>query len=70
MSLNNCKPNTEYTISRVDIKDCDTKTFLTSIGCFIGEEILVISHLHQNVIIALKDARYSLDRDIAECILL
>ena len=46
------------------------KEFLFTLGCYEGEKAMVISVLADNYIIHVKDARYSIDRDLAKAILI
>ena len=39
-------------------------------GCYGGELVTVISLLAENYIINVKDARYSIDKDLAEAIII
>lgn len=48
----------------------DMRNFLFTLGCYPGEEITLISKLADNFVINIKDARYSIDRDLAKAIIL
>lgn len=61
--------NKEYKIIDVVTSDHEMKNFLFSLGCYAGEYITVISHLADNYVIAVKDARYSIDTELAQAIL-
>ncbi|MDG6882711.1 hypothetical protein A6A21_09340 [Phocoenobacter uteri] len=61
---------TTCTIVKIQADDTDMENFLFSLGCFEGEEISVISRLEQNIIITIKEARYSIDSDLASAILI
>ncbi len=70
-SLYNGDVNTEYTIKAIMTDgDDELKKFLFSLGCYEGEKITIISMLHQNFVINVKDARYSIDADLARAILI
>ncbi len=69
-TLNNVEEGLAYTIAKIQADDLDMENFLFSLGCFEGEEISVISRLEQNIIITIKDARYSIDTDLASAILI
>ena len=62
--------NKEYKIKEVVTQDTDMKSFLFSLGCFAGEHITIISLLADNYVISVKDARYSIDKELAEAILI
>ncbi len=67
-SLDKCQENKIYTIAKIETKDEEMKKFLFTLGCFEGEKISIISKLEQNFIITIKDARYSIDSDLAAVI--
>ncbi|MFV0499612.1 MAG: ferrous iron transport protein A [Bacilli bacterium] len=69
MDLTKCKLNHSYIIKSIDTGDEGMKEFLFSLGCFPGEEIVIISILASNFIINIKDARYSIDTNLAKCII-
>ena len=48
--------------------DQDIVNFLFTLGCFKGESITLISILADNYVIIVKDARYSIDVDLAKAI--
>lgn len=60
--------NSEYIIRDVESDDSELKNFLFSLGCFKGEKVTIISILAENFVISIKDARYSIDADLAEAI--
>lgn len=62
--------NTEYIIKDIDTNDEELKSFLFTLGCYEGELITVISILSENYIITVKDARYSIDKELAEAIII
>ncbi len=62
--------NLEYTIKNIDTNDEELEGFLFTLGCYEGEQVTVISILSENYVISVKDARYSIDRELAEAILI
>ena len=44
--------------------------FLFSLGCYSGEPITVISHIKGGCIVSIKDARYTIDSELAEAIVI
>jgi ferrous iron transport protein A len=62
--------NAEYIIKEIQTNDIDMKDFLFTLGCYEGETITVISILAENFVIAVKDARYSIDIDLAKSIII
>lgn len=68
-SLANAKINTEYIIKSVETDNEEIKDFLFTLGCYKGETITIISILADQYIVVVKDARYSINRDLANCII-
>ncbi|HAX73658.1 MAG TPA: ferrous iron transport protein A [Firmicutes bacterium] len=62
--------NTAYTIKEIKTNDYELKEFLFTLGCYEGETVTVISMLADNYVITVKDARYSVDKDLAEAIII
>jgi Fe2+ transport system protein FeoA len=61
--------NMPYVIKGVNTTDQNMKDFLFTLGCYEGETVTVISVLAENYVINVKDARYSIDEDLARAIL-
>lgn len=60
----------EYIIKGIKTNDMELKDFLFTLGCYEGESITVISVLADNYVISIKDARYSIDKDLAKAIII
>ena len=58
----------EYIIKSVNTYDEEVDAFLFSLGCYSGEPIKVIKHLKGGMIIAIKNARYNIDKQLADTI--
>ncbi len=56
-----------YRITAIEADD-EMKDFLFTLGCYEGEKITVISVLSNNFVVAVKDARYSIDQELARAI--
>ena len=69
MPLANGKPRISYSIKAIDSVDKEMKSFLFSLGLFSGQKVTIISKLASNYIINIKDARYSIDKELAQAIL-
>ena len=67
-NLSTAKINNEYIIDEIVSDDQDIVNFLFTLGCFKGESITLISILADNYVIIVKDARYSIDVDLAKTI--
>jgi ferrous iron transport protein A len=59
----------EYVIQRIETDDEELNAFLFSLGCYSGEPITVVSRRRNNCVIAVKDGRYNIDRQLAEAII-
>ena len=70
MTLQDAEEGKEYVIQRIDTDDEELNAFLFSLGCYSGEKITVISHIKGGCIVAVKDARYSFDQQLAAAIIL
>ena len=69
MTLFNAEEGREYLISRVDTNDEELEAFLFSLGCYSGEPITVVGRKRSSCVIAVKDARYNIDKDLAAAII-
>lgn len=63
-------PNQTFEITEIQTIDKEMKDFLFTLGCYVGEKITVISRLAGNVVIVVKDARYSIDSELANAIII
>lgn len=70
MNLKSAKEGKEYIIREIETDDEELNAFLFSLGCYSGEPITVISHLKGGCIVAIKDARYNIDSQLAETIII
>ncbi|HBZ02348.1 MAG TPA: ferrous iron transport protein A [Lachnospiraceae bacterium] len=68
MTLNDVDLEKEYIIESIETGgDEEMKSFLFSLGCYSGEKITVVDR-KKNVVVSIKDARYSIDKELAEAI--
>ena len=70
MNLSDAKIGEEYIIKDIVTDDEELEAFLFSLGCYSGEPITVISHLKGGCVVSIKDARYNIDKQLAEVILI
>lgn len=70
MNLSVAEEGKEYVIQRIETDDEELNAFLFSLGCYSGETITVISHLKGGCVVAIKDARYNIDKDLAKAIII
>lgn len=68
MSLNEVDLGKEYIIDDVSTGgDEEMESFLFSLGCYSGEKITVVDK-KRNLVVAIKDARYNIDPELAAAI--
>ncbi len=70
MNLKEAAEGKEYIIRSVETEDEEMNAFLFSLGCYSGESITVISHRKGSCLVAIKDARYTIDSQLAQAILI
>ena len=70
MTLLDANEGQEYIIKSIESEDEELNSFLFSVGCYSGETITVISHLKGGCIVAIKDSRYNIDKQLAEAIII
>lgn len=68
MTLKDAIEGKEYIIQRIETDDEELNAFLFSLGCYSGEAITVVSHLKKSCVVSIKDARYNIDNQLAEAI--
>lgn len=56
------------TIKKITGKD-EVRRFLSSLGLVEGERVTVVSEIHGNLILGVKDSRIALDRSLANRIM-
>lgn len=70
MNLTNAQEGKEYIIQRIETDDEELNAFLFSLGCYSGEPITVVKHRRGGCVVSIKDARYNMDTQLAEAILI
>ena len=68
VTLKDAEKGREYIIQRIETGDEELNAFLFSLGCYSGEAITVISRRKSGCVVSIKDGRYSIDRQLAEAI--
>lgn len=68
MNLNEAEIGRAYVIKRIDTNDEELDAFLFSLGCYAGERITVVARMAAGFTVAIKDARYNIDKQLAEAI--
>ena len=70
MNLSKAIEGEEYIVKGITTEDEELEAFLFSLGCYSGEPVTVVTHRKSGCVIAVKDARYSIDTDLADAILI
>ena len=70
MTLTMADIGKEYIVKDFLFDDEELRGFLFSLGCYSNEPITVISHVNKGFIVAIKDAKYNIDFDLANAIVL
>lgn len=68
MTLLNANAGEEYIIRDIVTDDEELDAFLFSLGCYSGEPVTVVSRRKKTCVMAVKDARYSIDNALAAAI--
>ena len=68
MTLLEAVEGQEYKISHIATNDAQLDAFLFSLGCYSGEPVTVVSRRRGSRTVAIKDARYNIDEQLAEVI--
>jgi len=69
MTLREAEEEKEYIIQKINTDDEELNAFLFSLGCYSGETITVIAHRKGGCTVSIKDARYNIDKQLAEAII-
>jgi ferrous iron transport protein A len=70
MTLLEALEGQEYIIQDIDTDDEELNAFLFTLGCYSGEPITVVSRKKNNCVVSIKDARYNIDNQLAEAIII
>ncbi len=70
MTLKDAQFGKEYIVSSISTEDEELNSFLFTLGCYTGEKIVVISKISGNYVVSIKDARYNIDAELAEAIII
>ncbi len=68
MNLYEAKLGEEYIIKDIETQDEELESFLFTLGCYGGEPITVISRRRGSCVVAVKDGRYCIDKQLATAI--
>ena len=70
MTLKEAEVGIEYLVKSIETFDEELNTFLFSLGCYEGQPITVIRALRGAFVVEIKDARYTIDKQLAEDIII
>ena len=70
MDLTHAQEGQEYIITGIETEDEELDAFLFSLGCYSGEPITVVAHRKGGCVVSIKDARYNIDTQLAQAILI
>ena len=70
MNLISAEEGKEYVVQGIETDDEELNAFLFSLGCYSGEPITIVSHLKKSCVVSIKDARYNIDHQLAEAVLI
>lgn len=70
MNLKDAQEGKEYIVTAIETGDEEVDAFLFSLGCYVGEPITVVSHIHGGCIVSIKDGRYTIDNELAATIMI
>lgn len=68
--MKSAQEGVEYIVKAIDTDDDEMNAFLFSLGCYSGEPITVVSHRRGGCVVSIKDARYNIDNQLAEAIVI
>ena len=69
MNLTQAQIGKQYVVQHIQTDDVELDTFLFSLGCYSGQPITVVSRQKSNCIVLIKQARYSIDSQLAQAII-
>ena len=70
MTLKDAQEGKEYIIRQIETDDEELNSFLFYLGCYSGEPITVVSRRRGSCVVSIKDARYNIDEQLAEAIVI
>ncbi len=70
MNLSEAEVRKEYIIKAINTDDEELNSFLFTLGCYCGEPITVLTHVIGGCIVAIKDGRYNMDKQLAQAIII
>ncbi len=68
MTLAEAKTGVTYKVKALHTGDHEVDAFLFTLGCYAGEEVVVVSIISGSQTIAVRDGRYSIDKNLSKAI--
>ena len=68
MDLTSVEVGRTYKVKEIKTGDEELNAFLFSLGCYAGEDITVILRRKSGCTVAIKNARYNIDPNLAKAI--
>lgn len=65
MSLNEIAEGKEYIVKEINSDDDELNAFLLTLGCYKGAAVTVVSRKRNSCVVAIKDGRYNIDKQLA-----
>ena len=69
MNLLEAEEGKTYIVSEINTNDDEMTAFLFRLGGYEGEPVTLISKKRKGCVVAIKDGRYSLDKQLASAVL-
>ena len=69
MNLLEAEEGKTYIVSEINTNDDEMTAFLFRLRCYEGEPVTLISKKRKGCVVAIKDGRYSLDKQLASAVL-
>lgn len=58
----------QYTVLGLETADDELENFLLTLGCYQGETISLVSTTKKSYTVAIRDGRYTIDKELANAI--
>ena len=68
MNLLEAEEGKTYIVSEINTNDDEMTAFLFRLGCYEGEPVTLISKKRKGCVVAIKDGRYSFDKQLASAV--
>lgn len=68
MNLLEAEAGKTYMVSEINTHDDEMTAFLFRLGCYEGEPVTLISKKRRGCVVAIKDGRYSFDKQLASAV--